>query len=336
MKSLLYPLKFEPIYQYRLWGGRKLETLLSKPLPNNEPIGEAWILSDRKDHASKVSEGPLQGYTITQLMKQYPDDLMGKLKDHYDRFPLLLKFLDCKEVLSVQVHPSDDQEEYIPEGDTGKTEAWVVLETAKDSLIYTGLKPGSNEQNLRNAVQSNCVDERLHSFIPKPGDGVFIHSGTVHTLKGAVVFEVQENSDVTFRLYDWDRVDARTGKPRDLQVNEALACIDFAQINIGPVRPVKEGLNSKTEKLFDDEHFILWRTKSDSAFTVGCKNEPRVLVCLKGNGILRYDENDFSINKGDVMLVPAVVGQCNFRPDNEITLLEIAIPAKYVRSTKAQ
>jgi mannose-6-phosphate isomerase len=145
MKSLLYPLKFEPIYQYRLWGGRKLGSLLSKPLPNEEPIGEAWILSDRKDHASKVSEGQLQGYTITRLMKEYPDEIMRKLKGQFDRFPLLLKFLDCKEVLSVQVHPSDVQTKYIPQGDTGKTEAWVVLETVQNSLIYAGLTPGTNE-----------------------------------------------------------------------------------------------------------------------------------------------------------------------------------------------
>lgn len=139
MDHQLYPLKFEPIYQYRLWGGRKLESLLSKPLPNEEPIGEAWILSDRKDHASKVMDGVLKGHTITQLMKAYPKELMGRLANHFDRSPLLLKFLDCKEVLSVQVHPSDRQKKYIPKGDTGKTEAWVVLESDKDSRIYAGL-----------------------------------------------------------------------------------------------------------------------------------------------------------------------------------------------------
>ncbi|MEO8949234.1 MAG: mannose-6-phosphate isomerase, class I [Mucilaginibacter sp.] len=334
MKNILYPLKFEPIYQYRLWGGRKLENLLSKPLPNDEPIGEAWILSDRKDHASKVTEGPLQDYTITQLMKDYPDELMGKLMGRFDRFPLLLKFLDCKEVLSVQVHPSDDQKKYIPDGDTGKTEAWVVLETEKDSLIYAGLTPGTNEQNLREAVQSNKVDEHLHSFIPKKGDGVFIHSGTVHTLQGAVVFEVQENSDVTFRLYDWDRTDAKTGKRRDLQVDEALACIDFNQVNIEPVIPVNKG--DKTERLFDNEHFILWRIKSDSSFTVGCINEPRILVCIEGNGKLHHEGNYFSMNKGDVMLLPASVGLCSFHPVNEITLLEIAIPDKKMPATNPQ
>jgi mannose-6-phosphate isomerase len=333
MKRLLYPLKFEPIYQYRLWGGRKLENLLSKPLPGDEPIGEAWILSDRKDHASKVCCGPLTGYTITQLMREYPGELMGKFGNHFHRFPLLLKFLDCKQVLSVQVHPSDSQKKYIPKGDSGKTEAWVVLETSKDSRIYAGLKPGTNEQNLREAIETNSVAGRLHSFVPKAGDAVFIHSGTVHTLGGTVVFEVQENSDVTFRLYDWDRTDPKTGKPRDLQVDKALACIDFNQVDIGPVKPAVDPHHTHTEKLFDNEHFVLWRTTSRSSFTVGFKDEPRILVCIEGGGKLLYNQKGYPINKGDVMLLPAVAGQCSCAPAGEVTLLEIAIPGNRI-STK--
>ena len=145
MSDKIYPLKFEPIYQYRLWGGRRLSHLLSKPLPENEPIGEAWLLSDRKDHASKVAEGPLKGITITELMKKYPDEIMGEIGNKSAHFPLLLKFLDCNEVLSVQVHPSDNQKEYIPKGDSGKMEAWVVVETSENSRIYAGLKEGTNK-----------------------------------------------------------------------------------------------------------------------------------------------------------------------------------------------
>ncbi len=323
----LYPIKFEPIYQYRLWGGRRLSHLLTKPLPKGEPIGEAWLLSDRDDHPSLVSNGPLKGYTIAQLLKQFPEQILGKLASHFDRFPLLLKFLDCKEVLSVQVHPSDNQKKYIPAGDTGKTEAWVVLETGKDSRIYAGLKSGTNSKNLLEAISDHKVADRLHSFVPKPGDGVFIHSGTVHTLGDAVVFEVQENSDVTFRLYDWDRVDAKTGKPRDLQVDEAIACIDFNKVDIEPVRPLSDDeYPDIKERLFDNEHFVLWRIKSDMMFVVGQKKEPRVLVCIDGKGELVFNGVNHRLHKGGVMLLPAIVGPCVYQPNDQVTLLEIGIP----------
>lgn len=326
MSDQMYPLKFEPIYQYRLWGGRRLEHLLSKPLPKDEPVGEAWILSDRKDHASKVSDGSLKGSTITELMQKFPKEIMGNVGNHSDRFPLLLKFLDCKEVLSVQVHPSDDQKDYIPKGDTGKTEAWVVLETGEDSRIYAGLKKGTNKENLLKSIKDKKVADRLHSFVPETGDAVFIHSGTVHTLGGTLVFEVQENSDVTFRLYDWDRTDAKTGKPRDLQVDKAIACIDFDQVNIGPVHPIKSQNIENAEVLFDNEHFKLWRIDSKDEVTVGFKDEPAILVCIDGNGTMDYNKKDYSISTGEVMLIPAVIGQLKLQPAEKITLLQIAIP----------
>lgn len=325
--SKLYPLKFEPIYQYRLWGGRKLENLLAKPLPPDDPIGEAWILSDRKDHASKVTQGDLQGVTLTELMADYRYELMGKNGNDFDRFPLLLKFLDCNEVLSVQVHPSDDQKEIIPQGDTGKTEAWIVLEADEKSKIYSGLAKGTDKENLMESIKNKTVGERLHSFVPKKDDAVFIHSGTVHTLSGTLVFEVQENSDVTFRLYDWDRTDAKTGKPRELQVENAMKSIDFNQVEIGPVTPQKDTSILNAEKVFDDEHFILWRIINKSAFTAGIKDEPTILVCLEGNGSMNYKDSEFKIAKGEVMILPAIIGQLELIPDGEITILQIAMPS---------
>lgn len=328
MKNKIYPLKFEPIYQYRIWGGRKLEHLLSKPLPKDDPIGEAWILSDRKDHASEVSEGELKGTTITKLMEDYRYEIMGKMGDHFERFPLLLKFLDCNEVLSVQVHPSDDQKEYIPKGDTGKTEAWIVMETSDNSRIYAGLKKGTTKENLLDSIHNKSVSDHLHSFVPKKGNAVFIHSGTVHTLSGAVVFEVQENSDTTFRLYDWDRTDIKTGKPRELQVDKAMACIDFDQVDIGPITPVKSEIIKNAEKLFDNEHFKLWRIKSESEFQAGLKDEPTILICIEGKGSMKYMDTEYTIDKGEVMLLPAIIGQLELKPQEKITLLQIAIPEK--------
>ena len=137
-----YPLRFTPIYQYRLWGGRRLANWLKTPLPSDGPIGEAWLLSDRDEHPSSVAEGPLKGHTITQLMEQSPQLLIGSLSRRFRRFPLLLKFLDVQKMLSVQVHPSDDDANLIPKGETGKTEAWVVLEAEPASRVYAGLKSG--------------------------------------------------------------------------------------------------------------------------------------------------------------------------------------------------
>src|SRR5208283_3924012 len=234
----LYPLRFEPIYQYRLWGGRRLANLLSAPLPGDGPIGEAWLLSDREDHPSRVANGPLKGRSIGQLLHQWPEQLLGKLAGSFHRFPLLLKFLDARDTLSVQVHPSDQQTKYLPAGEHGKTEAWVVLEAGPESRIYAGLKPATTADDLRRAIANRTVAGHLASFKPRPGDGIFLPAGTVHSLGDLVVFEVQENSDVTFRLYDWDHVDAKTGHLRALQVDQALACIDFVDGAAGLVMPL--------------------------------------------------------------------------------------------------
>jgi len=214
------------MYQYRLWGGRRLADLLSQPLPGDGPIGEAWVLSDRDDHPSRVANGALRGRTIAQLLNQFPEQVMGKLAGRFHRFPLLLKFLDVRKMLSIQVHPADAQKDLLPAGETGKTEAWVVLEAETKSRIYAGLKPGSTADDLRRALTNGSVADQLACFNPKRDDAVFLPAGTVHSLGGdIVVFEVQQNSDVTFRLYDWGHIDAKTGQPRALQVDQALAWI---------------------------------------------------------------------------------------------------------------
>jgi mannose-6-phosphate isomerase len=188
---------------------------------------------------------------------------MGKLAPRFRRFPLLLKFLDARELLSVQVHPSDAHPELLPPGETSKTEAWVVIEANKGSHIYAGLKPGTTADDLRHSLTDGTIVDHLVNIVPKSGEGVFIPAGTVHTLGGGVVvFEIQQNSDVTFRLYDWNHVDAKTGKPRPLQVDQALASIDFANSNGGLVTPfVVTTTLVERERLFDCEHFQLWRLR---------------------------------------------------------------------------
>jgi mannose-6-phosphate isomerase len=323
----LYPLRFEPLFQYRLWGGRRLGKMFSIPLPGEGPIGEAWLLSDRDDHSSAIAGGPLKGTTLGQLLSRWPEQLLGKEGRKVRRFPLLLKCLDVHSALSVQVHPSDKQTTYLPAGESGKTEAWVVLQGGPESRIYAGLLPNTTAQTMRRSIANGTLADDLASFNPRMGDGIFIPAGTVHSLRDVVVFEVQENSDVTFRLYDWNHIDAKTHEPRPLQVEQAMACVDFSQSAIGPVAPtLEEAAPAMRERLFDCEHFRLWRLHSESPFTVGLQGAPRVLVCIDGESQVRHDGTDWACVKGDVMLLPAAVGACLCTPRGSITLLEIALP----------
>ena len=203
-----------------------------------------------------------------------------------------------------------------------------MLEAGSKSRIYAGLKPGTTAANLRQALTNGSVADELAWFTPQLGDGVFLPAGTVHSLGGdVVVFEVQQNSDVTFRLYDWGHVDAKTGQPRALQVDQALACIDFADGAGGLVSPVVEATAPvERERLFQCEYFWLWRLRGQAPFTVGAAGVPCVLVCIEGAGLVERGGATYTVGKGDVWLLPAEVGACDFRPHSAVTLLEIAIP----------
>lgn len=320
----LYPLQFAPIFQYRLWGGRALGAFMGCTLPGQGPIGEAWILSDRADCASRITNGALAGQTLGDIMQQRKADILGRHAGRFDRFPLLLKFLDVAKMLSVQVHPRDDQTALIPAGDTGKTEAWVVLRTQPGARIFAGLMPGTTAHDLAGLTAANA-GRALHSFAPQPGQAVLIAAGTVHALGGGVVvFEVQENSDTTFRLFDWDHIDPTTGRRRDLQVDQALASVNFAQGPIGPVahdRPV-----ALRQVLLTDPHFQLVRWQGDTGFAVGAPGEPRVLVCAEGRGHVISQGVPTPMQRGDVVLLPASLGRAGFNPDGPATILELAIP----------
>jgi mannose-6-phosphate isomerase len=326
-RALLYPLRFEPIYQYRLWGGRQLAKLLTAPLPSG-PVGEAWLLSDRDDHQSRVTNGHLKGQSVGQLLQRFPKQIMGKLAGRFPRFPLLLKFLDVHKMLSVQVHPTKASTNLLPTGETPKTEAWVVLEAGIQSRIYAGLKPDTTEADLRRALTNGTVANHLACLTPKSGDAIFLRAGTVHSLGGdLVVFEIQQNSDVTFRLYDWDHIDPKTGKPRALQIDKAMACIDFSEGPVSLVTPVVETTTPvERERLFHCEHFWLWRLRGQLPFTVGAVDLPRVLVCVDGAGLVEHGGATYAVGKGDVFLLPAAIGKCVFRPRGAVNLLEIAIP----------
>ncbi len=234
-------------------------------------------------------------------------------------------------MLSVQVHPSDDQTESL-EADPigfghGKTEAWVVLAAGEHSRIYAGLEPGAEPDDLR-ALSAATLPQHVASFTPKAGDAVFVPGGTVHSLGGdLVVFEVQQNSDVTFRLFDWERVDPATGKRRDLQVDEALACVDTSVGVVAAVVPVVESTEPVLrERLFCCAQFGVWRLSGRSPFPVGVVGEPRVLVSIDGDAEIDDDGDRYRLRRGEVLVVPAVVGVCVVRPIGDVTVLELSLP----------
>ena len=328
----IYPLRFDPIFEYRLWGGRALADWTRQPLPGTGPIGEAWLLSDRDDKPSRVAEGPLKGQSLEELIHASPAYVLGKHAGRFRRFPLLLKFLDVSQMLSVQVHPSDHFPDLLPPGETGKTEGWLVLAAEPASRIYAGLKPGVAPAQLR-ALSQATVDDCLPSFMPLPGQSILINAGDIHTLgNGLVVLEVQQNSDVTFRLYDWDHVDPVLHGPRPLQIEQALACIDMAQGVIVPAAPVIEApvieviAPIRQELLLDCAYFQVRRYSGPVPFAIGAVDAPTVLVCVGGAGTVVYGGENFIMKSGDLILLPASVGACHFAPQGFAQLVEISIP----------
>jgi mannose-6-phosphate isomerase len=325
----LYPLRFEPIFTTNLWGGRRLPGFLNRTVAHNDPVGEAWVVSDVEGSHSCVAEGALAGVTLRELMTCDPSRIVGSAKAPQGRFPLLLKFLDAQQELSVQVHPNDEQAAQLGSGKFGKTEAWVVLEADPEtSRLYAGFEEGVTAADFRAALAAKTTPRTLHSFPARPGDCVFLEAGTVHAIgSNLLLFEVQQTSDITYRLYDWDRIEAKTGKPRQLHVDEGLACADFNRGRCPPVGPaVAHADGVRCEGLVACNYFTLERFTARVPFRVGAANRCRMVVCVKGTGELDWHGQRFAFRTGDVFLLPAEVGACTALPAEEVTLLECGLP----------
>jgi len=325
----LYPLRFEPIFKHNLWGGQRLPTYLNRTPPHDNAIGEAWVVSDVDGSLSRVANGPLEGTTLRELLKADPKRILGNATAPQGKFPLLLKFIDARQELSVQVHPNDEQAAKLGPGLFGKTEAWVVLDACENtSRLYAGFVSGMNADRFRDALRDKSTPGTLHSFTPKEGDCLFLEAGTVHAI-GAdlLIFEVQQTSDITYRLYDWDRVDSQTGKPRQLHIEEGLGASDFGRGPCHPVRPkVSEAEGVRREGLVNCQYFSLARLASRVPFRVGAKGECRMVVCVAGAGEIEWRGHRSPITTGDTVLLPAEVGEARCVPTREITVMECGIP----------
>jgi mannose-6-phosphate isomerase len=222
---MLYPLTFQPILKQRVWGGRELERLYHKALPPGVPIGESWEITDRPGDVSVIMNGPLAGKDLRWLMENHNPELLGDAKPQSGRFPLLIKILDAQEKLSLQVHPPAARVAEL--GGEPKTEMWYIAEAAPGAELYVGLKRGVTRSEFEHKVAAGTVAECFHRVPVRQADAMFLPSGRVHAIgAGLVIFEIQQNSDTTYRVFDWNRV-GLDGKPRQLHVPESLASIDF-------------------------------------------------------------------------------------------------------------
>jgi mannose-6-phosphate isomerase len=305
-----------------VWGGRRLGTVLGKPLTSEEPHGESWEVSDHAVHRSVVAAGPAAGRSLRNLMERDRAALLGPAAGRHAVFPWLVKFLDASDWLSVQVHPDEQRVKELLPGEGSKTEAWFVLDAAPGSRVYAGLLPGVDRDRLRAALETGTVADCLHHFAPRPGDCVFLPAGTVHAVGGGVLMaEVQQTSDATFRLFDWNRRDAQ-GKARTLHIREALACIDWKQ---GPVQPVRApGYGSRTgrqrQTLVSCPYFTLEYVQDSAPFACG-GGRLQALIVARGRGRLVTPAGEEALTAGQTWLLPAALAEARCRPEGQLSVL---------------
>jgi len=304
----LYPLIFEPRFKERVWGGRRLETLYGKRLPPRVPIGESWEIADRPGDESIISNGPFAGRTLRWLMQEYERDVLGDAAPaEGHRFPLLCKILDARDRLSLQVHPPS-RAKHLGEP---KTEMWYIADADAGAELFVGLKSGVTREIFERAVAHGRVAECFHRISVHSGDTMFLPSGRVHAIGGGlVIFEIQQNSDTTFRVHDWDRL-GLDGKPRELHVSQSLASIDFDDVEpaLTSVTPARVGV-FEVSVLVDHPLFSARMVHAVAAGQwLPAAAQLQVLACVSGSVAVVWDSSAQTLRPGDFCLVPATLSE---------------------------
>ena len=319
----LYPLTFKPIFKERVWGGRNIERLYGKPLPPEVPIGESWEISDRPAEVSEIANGPLAGRTLRWLMEQHAAELLGAARAQAATFPLLIKILDAQEKLSLQVHPPAARAAQL--GGEPKTEMWFIAEATAAADLYVGLRRGVTREEFERRIQDGTVAECFHHLRVNSGDVMFLPSGRVHAIgAGNVIFEIQQNSDTTYRVFDWTRA-GLDGKPRQLHVKESLASIDFTDFEPALVRTeFSRNEEISIRYLVNDPLFRVneWRVSRGQRFYL--KNElPQIIGVVQGSITIGYENEALTLAAGQFGLLPAALGRVTITAEKKADFLHV-------------
>ncbi|GFR34330.1 type I phosphomannose isomerase catalytic subunit [Thermobrachium celere] len=317
---MLYPLFFQPVYKETIWGGQNLKKLFHRELPYQK-TAESWEVCCHKNGISIIENGIFKGKSIIEAINVYKIDLIGNKGLKFDTFPLLIKYIDANDNLSVQVHP-DDEYALKNEGEFGKTEVWYVLSAKENAKIIYGVKNGITKDEFKKNILKNNIEECLNFVSVKKGDVIFIPPGTVHALlEGIVVAEIQQNSDTTYRIYDWNRVD-KDGNPRKLHVDKALDVMDF-NLNGTICNPTFSKFktysiaNISKCKYFNVDEIIVHDKYQDE--TTG--ESFYIFMCIEGSGLLHYKGDSYSIPAGKTFMIPAKKEK--FLIEGELNLLKV-------------
>jgi mannose-6-phosphate isomerase len=307
------PLTFEPIFIERMWGGRRLESKFHKTLPLQKRIGESWEIVDRPEVQSVVAEGPLCGKTLHELWTQHRQGIFGDLADT-PRFPLLIKILDAQEKLSLQVHPPENVARRL--GGEPKSEFWYVA-AAEEAELFLGFRKPITRNKFEETLRDGTVMDSVHNIAVHTGDAVFLPAGRVHAVGARnLLIEIQQNSDTTYRVFDWNRTDPTSGKQRELQVEQAIQCIDFEDVQ-------PKLIEARGELLVSHSLFEIRKWNLDEAREAAPLGQFAIVCCLTGS--LRCA--DTRLRRGEFMLVPAQSQKREVKPlAPQTSLLRVTIP----------
>ncbi|HWI58045.1 MAG TPA: type I phosphomannose isomerase catalytic subunit [Bacillota bacterium] len=320
---MLYPLTFHPLFKERVWGGRKLEELYGKPLPPAVPIGESWEISDRPGDVSVIANGPLAGKDLHWLVQHHTAELLGDAQPYAGRFPLLIKLLDAQEKLSLQVHPPADKAAQL--GGEPKTEMWYIADAMPEAELYVGLKRGVTRGEFERKVQTGTVAECFHQVPVKAGDAMFLPSGRVHAIgAGLVIFEIQQNSDTTYRVFDWNRV-GLDGKPRALHVAQSLASIDFADFEPSLVDTGFAAAGSaQVRSLVRDSLFSVEACRLNAgAILPLVPKTMQTIAALSGQARVQSGPMTVPLSPGQCCLVPACLEDVTLQATGALSFLRV-------------